>query len=56
MGGVSPFRSLGFLLVWADGVVDDVGWQNSIQLLASRYVDIDGNPMPELSASMQKIN
>jgi len=57
----SPFKSLRFSLVW-DGVteatnVTDANWQNAILLDASQsgYVDINGDPMPELTPSMAKV-
>jgi len=60
MSGMSPFRSLGFILVWDDpngqNIVDDANWQTSIQMLTGSYVDIDGAPMPELTPTMTKVN
>lgn len=56
----SPLKSLRFNLVW-DGItqttnVTDANWQNAIQLVPeqSGYIDIDGNPMPQLTPVMAK--
>jgi len=58
MAGKSPFRSLGFNIVWDNsaGLIMDSNWQQSIQLISSKYVDIDGVTMTELTASMAKVN
>jgi len=60
MSGMSPFRSLGFVLVWDDfyggAIVDDSNWEMSIQMLSGSYVDINGAPMAELTAVMTKVN
>lgn len=58
--GRSLLRSLRFSIVW-DGKynatpISDVNWQNSLQLVSAEYIDINGNAMPELSASLAKAN
>lgn len=55
-GGSSLLRSLSFSVFWNGAAVDDSNWQNHIQLLDSMYVDLNGDPMFELSTSVQKVN
>jgi hypothetical protein len=56
-GGMSLRRSLRFSLVWAstNAVVTDGNWQNSLQLLSGGYFDVDGNDMPELTVTLEKV-
>ena len=53
--GKSLFRSLGFVLTWENGTVDDSNWEASIQMINGSYVDIQGNAMPELTPAISKV-
>lgn len=56
--GGSIFRSLGFSLVWKNGTVTDSNWTDSIQLDSARYINIDGDDIPEsyITYSINKVN
>lgn len=56
--GASIFRSLGFNLVWKNGIVDDSNWTNSIQLVSNKYIDISGSDIATeyVTYSMNKVN
>lgn len=54
--GKSMLRSLRFNLVWEpNAVVNDANWQNSIQLVNSEFVDVDGNTLPGLTPVLTKV-
>lgn len=57
IGGMSLRRSLRFSLVWAvtNALVTDDNWQDSLQLISGGYFDLDGNDIPELSVTLDKI-
>lgn len=56
VAGKSLLRSLRFNLVWEpNAVVNDTNWQNSIQLVNSEFVDVDGNLLPELAPVLTKV-
>lgn len=56
-GGSSLLRSLRFNLVWGlDKDITELNWQDNVQLVDALYVDLNGNPLPELSASLSKVN
>ncbi|MCO6412845.1 MAG: hypothetical protein J5I92_08890, partial [Thiogranum sp.] len=57
LGGMSLRRSLRFSLVWAatNALVTDDNWQDSLQLVSGGYFDLDGNDIPELSVTLEKI-
>ena len=62
--GGSDYKSLKITVAWDNGpewtdnsvtaIADD--WVNSIQLINSRYMDINGNQMPELSSIVTRVN
>ncbi len=52
----SPFKALAFSLYFQDiPDLTDTTWQNHIQLVSARYIDIQGNTIPDLTAVMSKI-
>jgi hypothetical protein len=53
--GSSLLRSLRFNIVWVGSIVTDADWQDHIQLISSECTDFNGNRMPELMASVQKV-
>jgi len=55
MKGKSLFRSLGFVMTWENGTVDDTNWEASIQMINGGYVDVQGNAMPELTPAISKV-
>lgn len=55
--GRSLLRSLRFDIMWreTDKIINDVNWQNSIQLVSAQFVDLDGNPLPGVMPMMAKV-
>jgi hypothetical protein len=53
--GSSLLRSLRFNIVWVGSVVTNADWQDHIQLVSSEYSNLQGDLMPELMASVQKV-
>ena len=59
ISGKSLLRSLRFNIVW-DSVYDtstitDANWQNSLQLVSSEYIDLNGNVLSELTPTLSKV-
>lgn len=56
--GESLFRSLRVEVAWDKLLtnITDSNWQDSLQLQSAVFVDINGNTMPELTASVTKVN
>lgn len=57
VNGRSLLRSLRFNIMWRDPqtVIDDENWQNSIQLVSGKFVDLDGNPLPSVMPMVAKV-
>ncbi len=59
MEEASPISALVVSLYWPtvaqNQALDDTTWMNSLQLISSAYVDTNGNPIPELTANLQKV-
>ena len=55
--GRSLLRSLRFEIMWRDPAkaIGDQNWQSSIQLISGQYVDLDGNPLPEVVPVLAKV-
>ncbi len=55
--GRSLLRSLRFDIMWraTDKTINDVNWQNSIQLVSAQFVDLDGNPLPSVMPMLAKV-
>lgn len=56
--GQSLLRNLRVEIAWDKSLtnITDSNWQNSLQLQSASFVDINGNTMPELTASVAKVN
>lgn len=56
--GESLLRSLNVEIAWDKSLtnITDSNWQNSIQLQSAEFVDINGNAMPGLTATVTKVN
>ena len=57
IGKMSPLRSVRFNLVFKQTAVanTDTGWQNSIQMVNGNYIDLQGNPVADISPIMNKV-
>lgn len=60
LGRISPFNGLSFSLFWwpLDGqpeTVTDANWQDHIQLVSGKYVDRNGDLIPDLSPVLTKV-
>lgn len=55
--GQSLLRNLRVTVAWDRSLtnITDSNWQNSLQLQSARFVDIYGDPMPELTAAVTKV-
>jgi hypothetical protein len=56
--GKSLLRSLRFGITWMspNAFVTDDNWQDTLQLVSAEYIDVNGNPLPELTPVMTKLN
>lgn len=57
MRGQSLLRSLRFDIMWRDPVTDinNENWRGSLQYVSGQFVDLDGNPLPNITPIMAKV-
>lgn len=55
--GRSLLRSLRFDIMWRNPqkVIDDENWQSSINFVSGQYVDLNGNPLPQVVPVLAKV-
>lgn len=60
ISGNSLLRSLRFSIFWdsvyGTSTITDANWQNSLQLVSSEYIDLNGNVLSELTPTLSKVN